>query len=152
MENAMNTKALLVASLIGGLVSTFLSNVPIINLVNCLLCLGFWVGPLLAVWLYKRQAGAVSMGQAIGVGVVAGIWAGLFGFALSLVGLAGAQALAHSYSRFLPSDSSIDLGGAVTKMIINFLGIGFNIFFGLIGGLLGGAFFKPRAAPPAPSA
>jgi hypothetical protein len=152
MENAMNTKALLLASLAGGLASTFLSNVPIINFVNCLLCAGFWAGPLLAVWLYKRQEGTVTMGQAIGIGTLAGVWAGLFGFTLSLVGLAGVQALAQSYSRFLPSDSSIDLGGAVTKIIFNVIGIGFNILFGLIGGLLGGAIFKPKAAPPAPNA
>lgn len=32
----MNTKNLLIASLIGGLISILLSNVPILNFVNCL--------------------------------------------------------------------------------------------------------------------
>ena len=33
----MNTKNLIIASLIGGLISIILSNVPVLNLVNCLL-------------------------------------------------------------------------------------------------------------------
>lgn len=43
----MNTKNLLLAGLIGGLISTALSNIPIINFVNCLLCAGFWGEPCL---------------------------------------------------------------------------------------------------------
>ena len=75
----MNTKNLIIASLIGGLISIILSNVPIINLVNCLLCAGFWLGPLFAVWFYKRQTGTVTLGQGAAIGALAGVWAGVFG-------------------------------------------------------------------------
>ena len=42
----MNIVSLLIASLIGAVVTTALSNVPYLNLVNCLLCAGFWVGAI----------------------------------------------------------------------------------------------------------
>jgi hypothetical protein len=141
----VNTKNLLIASLLGGLASTILSNVPLLNFVNCLLCAGFWAGPLLAVWLYKRQTGQISFGQAVAVGTVAGIWAGVFGLILSLVGMAGAQALFNSYARYLPPDANLqaDLPGP-GSIIFNLIGVVFNIAFGAIGGLIGGAIFKTK--------
>jgi hypothetical protein len=148
----MNTRDLLVASLVGGITSTFLSNVPIVNLVNCLLCAGFWAGPLLAVWLYKRQAGSVTLGQGVLVGLVAGVWAGVFGFALSLVGLAGAAALMRSYANYIPSDSGVDIGRMGASVLLNIVGVGVNIAFGVIGGLLGGAIFRSKTATAAPHA
>ena len=143
----MNSKNLLTASLVGGLVSTILSNVPIINLVNCLLCAGFWAGPLLAVWMYKRQGGALSLAQGIGIGALAGVWAGLFGFLLSFVGLAGAGALMQSYAKFLPPDAGVQeplVGPA--SILFNLIGVGVNIMFGAIGGLIGGAMFRSKPA------
>jgi len=146
----VNTRNLLVASLVGGVVSTILSNVPIVNFVNCLLCAGFWVGPLLAVWLYKRQTGAVTLGQGVGVGVLAGVWAGVFGFALSLVGLAGAAALMKSYAAYLPPEAGMgEVPTGPASVLIDLVGVGVNIVFGAIGGLLGGAIFKSKPSEPA---
>jgi hypothetical protein len=148
----MNTKQLLITSLVGGVVSTLLSNIPVINLINCLLCAGFWIGPLLAVWMYRRQVGSLTLGQGVLIGTLAGVWAGVFGFALSLFGLAGAAALMRTYSQFLPQDSGIDLGGAAFSVLLNLFGVGFNVLFGAIGGLLGGAIFRTPATPAAPAA
>jgi len=36
----MNNRALLLAGVVGGLVMVVLSNVPVLNLINCLLCAG----------------------------------------------------------------------------------------------------------------
>jgi hypothetical protein len=77
----VNTRNLLLASLIGGAVSLILTNVPVINLVNCLLCAGFWAGPLFAVWIYKRQTGSVTLGQGVAIGALAGVWSGVIGLA-----------------------------------------------------------------------
>lgn len=142
----MNSRNLLIASLVGGIASTILSNVPILNFVNCLLCLGFWGGPLLAVWLYKRQAGSMTIGQGVAVGLAAGAWAGVFGFGLSRIGLAGAEALVRSYAPYLPPGSGIEgfqRGGS--SLLFDLVGVGFNILFGAIGGLLGGAIFKSKS-------
>ena len=145
----MNTKNLLIASLVGGVVSTVLSNVPVLNLVNCLLCAGFWAGPLLAVWIYRRQSGTMTLGQAVAIGTVAGVWAGLFGFVLSFAGQAGTEALLQSYSQFIPADAGFDLPTAgALSVLANLVGVGFNVFFGAIGGLVGGAIFKTSSAAP----
>ncbi len=149
----MNARNLLIASLVGGLASTILSNVPVLNLVNCLVCIGFWGGPLLAVWLYKRQEGTLTLGQGVAAGVVAGFWAGVFGFILSLVGLAGAAALMKSYAPYLPPGSGIEsLQRGPASLLFDLVGVGFNILFGAIGGLIGGAIFKSKPSEPAPIA
>jgi len=142
----MNTKNLIIYSLIGGLVSTALSNIPIINFINCLLCAGFWAGPLLAVFLYKRQTGTVTLGQSVVIGLIAGVWAGLFGFILSLVGFAGGEALMRSYQQYLPADAELPVppeGGL--SILINLAGVAVNILFGGIGGLVGGAIFRTKS-------
>jgi hypothetical protein len=146
----MNTKNLLIAGLLGGLISTALSNIPIINFVNCLLCAGFWAGALFAVWFYKRQTGSVTLGQGVVIGLVAGAFAGVFGFILSLVGLAGAQALMQSYAKYLPKDANIETPPpGIASVLFNLIGVVVNIIFGAIGGLVGGLIFKPKTPPPA---
>jgi hypothetical protein len=141
----MDIKNMLLASIIGGLISTFLSNVPIINFINCLFCAGFWIGPILAVWFYRKQTGTLTFSQALGIGAITGVWAGGFGLILSLVGLAGAEALMKSYTQFIPSDANT---GGVTNPSVSFLltmvGVGINILFGAIGGLVAGLFFRSR--------
>lgn len=145
----MNTRNLLIASLVGGVASTILSNVPVLDLVNCLLCAGFWGGPLLAVWLYKRQTGTVSLGQAVAIGTLAGIWAGVFGFALSLVGLAGVAALMKSYAAYLPPEAGVgSVPSGPASVLVNLVGVGVNIAFGAIGGLIGGGIFKTKPTEP----
>ena len=145
----MNTKNLLLASLIGAVVTTFFANVPVLNLVNCLVCLPFWGGPLLAAWFYKRQTGTMSMGQGIGVGTLAGLFAGLLGGLLSLIGMAGAAGLEsqlNQLNQYLPANSippQLFTGGAA--LAFTMMGVLTNIIFGLIGGLIGGAVWQDKA-------
>jgi hypothetical protein len=134
----MNTKHLLTASIVGGLTSLVLANAPYISLVNLLLCAGFWIGPLVAAWLYRRLEGTLTLNQALVAGLLAGIWHGLFGLLLSPLGLAGAGSLLKE----LP-----DLGTAVTGtsgLLFNLVGVAVDIVFGLIGGLIGGVIFGVR--------
>jgi hypothetical protein len=149
----MNTRYLLIASLIGGAVSLILTNVPVINLVNCLLCAGFWVGPLFATWIYKRQAGSLTLGQGVAIGALAGVWSGIVGLLLSLVNLSGIQAVIESYALLVPE--GIPLGeplGAVESAALNIGGVVFEIAIGAIGGLIGGAIFRTKSAAPPPAA
>ena len=78
----MNTKHLLITSLTGGLISTVLVNTPFLNWINLLICAGFWIGPIAAVWLYRRQEGTLTLSQAMLIGMLAGLWHGLFGVLL----------------------------------------------------------------------
>jgi hypothetical protein len=140
----MNTKHLLTASLIGGLLSIVLANTPYLNLINVLLCAGFWIGPIAAVGIYRRQAGAVTLAQAVLIGILAGAWHALFGLLLSPIGLAGAGGILKDVQPLLSADDQGDALKALTGVngvLLNLVGSLFDIVFGFLGGLVGGAIF-----------
>ena len=70
----LNNRSLLIAALVGALVMVVLSNVPILNLINCVLCAGIWLGGMAAVWFYRRQTTMpITTGQGAMIGLVAGV-------------------------------------------------------------------------------
>jgi hypothetical protein len=143
----LNIASLLLASLTGAVVTTSLSNGPYLNLINCLWCAGFWVGAILATWIYKRQTGLLTLRQGIAVGALTGLIAWAFGFLLSLFDLAGMVGLVKSYALALAGDTNPDMSSgfeAWKVTLVNILGIFPNILFGAIGGLVGGAIFQSR--------
>jgi hypothetical protein len=142
----MNTKSFWIASLGGAALSLLVSNLPIIGFVNCLLCSGFWGSAIFAVWLYHRLGNAVSIRQGVTIGLLSGLIAGILGFALSFVGLAGAQGFLNSAQQILPPDATkgmedIPAWGAT---IFNFLGVLFEVGFGALGGWIGAVIFDPN--------
>ena len=145
----MNTKSLLTASLVGGLVSLVLVNTPFVNLINLLICAGFWVGPIIAVWLYRRLNGEVMLREALIIGLLAGAWHALFGLLLSPLGLAGAGGVLQDLRPFM---SAQDLPGVETALtgvggiVFNLFGMLIDLAFGFVGGLIGGAMFVARRA------
>lgn len=145
----MNTKHLLIASLTGGLVSTMLVNIPFVNWINLLICAGFWIGPIVAVWLFRRQDGAVTVSQAMLIGMLAGVWHGLLGVLLSPLGLAGAGGVLNGLRQVVPAQDLPDLIPALTGLgglFFNLVGILIDVAFGFIGGLIGGTIFGVRRA------
>ena len=145
----MNTKNLLLAALVGGLATEVLTNVPILNLLTCVVCVSFWIGPLLSVWLYRRLEGQVTLNQGMGIGTLAGVIAGVIGFILSFFNMAGVGDLAE-VMRSMPGVQEQDLQqmemlfSGPMLIIFNLIGVGFTIFFGFVGGLIGGAIFRQR--------
>jgi hypothetical protein len=145
----MNTKHLLAASLTGGLISILLVNTSYVDLINILICAGFWIGPLVAVWLYRRLDGTVTVGQAVVIGMLAGAWHGLFGLVLSPLGLAGAGSLLNEVQPFVSAQDWPELETTLTGvggMLFNLAGVAVDIAFGFLGGLIGGAILRPRRA------
>ena len=145
----MNAKYVLAASLAGGLISTVLVNTPYVSLINLLVCAGFWIGPIMAVWLYRRLGAAPTLGQALVIGMLAGAWHGLFGLALSTVGLAGAGSLLNEVRPLVPAEDWPDLESALTGaggLLFNLAGVAIDVAFGFIGGLIGGVLFRGRLA------
>ena len=143
----MNTKNLIYASLIGAAVSLLVNNIPFINFINCLLCVGFWGSALLAVYIYKRMTGEVTLSQAIWVGVLTGVFAGVFGYLLSFAGVTGLSGILNNYRAILPPEwiGDVDMNlGTLELAIFNIGGIFVDIFFGAIGGLIGGLIFRPK--------
>jgi len=143
----MNTRHLLAASLAGGLISAVLVNTPFVSLINLLVCAGFWIGPIVAVWVYLRLAGKPTMGQAILIGVLAGGWHGLVGLVLSTLGMAGAGSLLNELRPLVPAADWPDVETALTGVggfLFNLAGVAIDVVFGLVGGLIGGAIFGTR--------
>ena len=144
----MNTKNLWIAASVGAATSLLATNLPFVGLVNCLLCAGFWGSAILAVWLYRRLNGSLSVREALKVGALSGLIAGVVGFLLSFVGLAGVQAMMKGLGQFIPPE---DLKGiqeipAWAGWLINLLGVVVEVGFGALGGWIGGAFFRTDRA------
>jgi hypothetical protein len=145
----MNTKNLWIASLSGAVLTTLVSNLPFIGFVNCLLCGGFWGSAIFAVWLYRRLSGSLTVHQAVNVGALTGLLAGLLGFSLSFAGLAGAQGFLAGARQFLPADATQGMNDlpAWGALVFNLVGVLFNIGFGTLGGWIGGMIFNPKIKP-----
>jgi len=136
----MNGKNLLIASLVGAVASLLAVNVPFVNLINCLLCIGFWGSAVLAVWIYTRLTGPVTLKDAVIIGLATGLATGILGLALSFIGLAGGAAIANSIQTLAP-DAEIDIPEG-SGLIFNLAGVLVDIVFGAVGGLIGGLLFR----------
>ena len=68
-----------------------LSNLPLLSLGNCLLCLWVWGGGILAAWLYKRLQGTVTVSDGGWLGVLAGLLGGLASALWTYAGASGAH-------------------------------------------------------------
>lgn len=145
----MNTRNMWIACLSGAALTTLVSNLPIVGLVNCLLCAGFWGSAIFAVWLYRRLSGTPAVRQAVGIGALTGLLAGLLGFLLSFAGLAGAQGFLTTYGRLMSPDALKGMEDipAWGGLVFNLFGVLFNVGFGALGGLIGGAIFNRSVKP-----
>ena len=145
----MNTKNMWIAVLSGAVLTTLVSNVPFVDMVNILCFAGFWGGAIFAVWLYRRLSGDLTTRQSTRIGLLTGLFAGILGFALSFLGVAGLQGLMNELGEIAPSEGeSIPLWGAI---IFNLFGVIFNIVFGMVGGWIGGTIFRTDRVPQNPS-
>lgn len=143
----MNTKNILITGLVGAVITLALTNIPYVSLVNCVVCAGFWLGPLFSVWLYKRMTGTISNKEGIWIGVTAGAIAGVIGFVLSFVGAAGASGIINQVNLLLPQQDQVDmtgLGDEVVGWIFTLVGVIFDIIVGALAGFIGAAIFKNK--------
>ncbi len=149
----MNIKNLIISSLIGGIVIAALANIPVIQLINCLLCTGYWIGSILAVWLYKRFQGSLTLGQGVAIGALAGVWSGLINFILGLISAAGIATIISAVDQVIPAETLDLQGNFIGQMaiLVNVFLVFFNIFLGTIGGLVGGAIFQTKPEESMPS-
>jgi hypothetical protein len=142
----MNAKNLWTAAVCGAVLTTLVSNLPVIDLVNFVCFFGFWGSAILTVWLYRRLNGSLTLGEAVRLGALTGLLAGLMGFALSFFGLAGFQGTANELRQYLSAEDMQELDNlpALGILAFNLVGVMFNIIFGTVGGWLGGLILRPR--------
>jgi hypothetical protein len=139
----MNNRAMLISGLVGALVMVVLSNVPLLNLINCLLCAGIWLGGMAAVWFYRRQTGmTVTTGQGALLGVVAGVIGAVGSSIISAV--FGADAFEAAMEADPTGQVAGMLGGLVGGGISFLINIIVYPLFGAIGGLILAALTQPK--------
>lgn len=146
----MSGRSLILASLIGGVAIAILSNVPVVNLANCLLCLWVWLGAIFAVWLYRRFAGGVGSGEGAVVGALAGFIAGLLGGLIQLATAAAMQDSFQALFQLLPPDlrqsyilSPLDFSGL--SILMSCVSLFLYTGIGVLAGLIGAAIFRTPA-------
>lgn len=106
----MNTRSFVLSALIGGGVIGLLGNLPVLNLINCLLCIWVWVGGALAVFLYRRfQQGRLGLtpAQGAGLGAVAGLIGALFGALVYALTSSLSTPLFNSIARFFEVEGDL---------------------------------------------
>jgi hypothetical protein len=86
----------------------------------------------------------MAVNQAVYVGLLAGFLAGIFGFLLSLIGMAGAAGLANQLNQYLPQNETPNLLTGSTALMFALMGWITNIVFGLVGGMIGGAIWQDK--------
>ena len=143
----MNNRALLLAGVVGGLVMVVLSSVPVLNLINCLLCAGIWLGGMAAVWFYRRQTGQLlTAGQGAIIGVVAGIIGAVVGAIVSSV--FGADAMQAVMDADPTGQTRSVLGGFVGGAGSFLLSLVINIILYPLFGAIGGAIYAALMGRP----
>lgn len=164
----------LMPALYGGIIIGLLSGIPFVSLINCLCCAGILIGGFLAVFFYKKDlppdAPPLTNNDALALGALAGLFGALFSSIISSVFLltVGNVAAGMMYDFFIwgydkagildkmppealdemregMSDSGIKISTIAWSFVVTPL-------FGLLGGLIGYAVFKPKVEeqPPAP--
>jgi len=145
----VNNRQMWTAALVGALVMVVLSNVPLLNLINCLLCAGVWLGGMAAVWFYRRQTGLmVTGGQGALIGLMAGLIGAVIGSIISTV--LGANAFQSAIEADPTGQAASLLGGFVggtATFLVSFL---INIILYPLFGAVGGAVYAALTnRPPA---
>ncbi len=155
----MNSRSLWPSVLIAGAAMGLLGNLPLLNFVNCILCIWAWLGGALAVVLYRRyQKGqaAATTGQAAGLGAIAGVVGALIGFVVYFATASISAPLMDAVARALNVQSDLQLGtqnpGSALGGALFFMAVDLVLYplFGALGGLVTATIInKPAAGQPA---
>jgi hypothetical protein len=152
----LNTRSLLISGGIAGVAMGLLSNIPLVNCLNCLLLAWVWGGGIGAVWLYRRseKQAAVTNTQGLVLGAAAGIAGAIIGGIAAVI----LGSLNAAFWAFLGNLAGSGIGDTVRGFIVSsgfqILDIIRNIFIygiiGGIGGLIATALIWKTPTPPLP--
>jgi len=154
----MNTRALLLSGLIAGALMALFSELPILSIANCCLCLWIWAGGIFAVFLYRRfdnTVGPTTLTQGVLVGLVAGLISAVIGTLLAVIlgpiswqfinqiitAIQGTGTDLGPFTDLLEARSGFSLFELFTNLV-------FYAFFGVVGGMLGTLIFKGGQSAP----
>jgi hypothetical protein len=157
----------LMPALYGGIIIGLISGIPFLSFVNCLCCAGVLFGGVMAVFFYKKdltpQMPPLSNSDALALGALAGLFGALFSNILSAVflytignvaGEATYKAVIGLYDSMglleqMPPEALEQMEQGMMEGTLSAVSVisSFIIYplFGLLGGLIGYALFKPKA-------
>ena len=156
----MNSRSFVLSALIAGIVMGVLANLPVLNFLNCILCLWIWVGGILGVFLYRRfQHGesGLTPGQGAGLGALAGLIAVFVGVvvyaATSFISMPMMAAMARYFQiegdlPFQQAGPWAMISSAIFFMLVNLVA---DPLFGAISGFIGASLLRkePQVPPEA---
>lgn len=146
----MNTRPLLISAAITGTLAALLSEVPLVNMVNCLFCGWLWIQGVAVVFLYRSLTGEyVDYRRGMILGAVGGLFGAAVSIFLSLITgmnstpippdqLAQIEEQFGDAADFLTSPAF----GVTAAIILNLV---FFPLFGTVGGFIGSLIMKQRA-------
>lgn len=155
-----------IPALYGGLIIGFISAVPILQFVNCLCCAGVLFGGFLAVFFYKSNftpdTPPYASGDCLAVGALAGVVGAVISTLLSLVFVAMFGDVAREFVMKMLENPNLQIPeevleqirtaleeapmGAASVVIDLISSLILYPIFGLLGGLIGYAVWKPAPA------
>jgi hypothetical protein len=150
----MNTRSFWLSVLIAGAVIGLLGSLPLLNLINCALCVFVWLGGALAVYLYRRYEHGVlslSTGRAAGLGAVAGLIGAVVGAVVYLATSAISVPIFNALLRFLQVQGPLPfrntIGGVLGPTFLFFcLDLVLYPLFGALGAMVAAMIVKKPAA------
>ncbi len=153
----MNARSMWLSALIAGAAMGLLGNLPLINFVNCILCLWVWLGGGLAVVLYRRFQGGQpvgTQGQAAALGAITGVIGALIGAVVYYATASLSEPLMTSVMQALDIQGGLSLGtqnpasapgGALVFLLVDII---LYPIFGALGGLVTWNILKGRSSQP----
>jgi len=152
--------------LYGGVITGLTIGLPVLDLLNCFCCGGVLLGGLLSVFFYTRdlspEAPAMKSADALQLGALSGVFGALTGTVLQTGIVAGfgdvareilgsmltdtrileslPNEVARAIEEMLAHEQSLSLPGVMGLLVIWMI---VGPLFGLLGGLIGFAIFRP---------
>ncbi len=150
----MDTRSFLFSTLIAGVAIGLFGNLPVLNLINCALCIWVWLGGILAVFLYRwfqKGKPGPSVAQGAGLGALSGLIGALVGAVVFAVTSPLSVPLFNNLARTLGVEGDLPfraggfgeiIGAAFIFLIIDAV---LYPIFGALGGVIAASFTKePR--------
>ncbi len=160
----MQKPAKFVPALYGGIIMGVISAVPFLNFINCLCCAGILFGGFMAVFFYKNNftpdTPPFSTGDCLAVGALAGLIGAVVATALDQVFMMLFGNILRDFIFHLLDSMNLDIPqealdeirrrieetptGIVSIFVDLVFGLILYTIFGLLGGLIGYAVWKPN--------
>jgi hypothetical protein len=146
----MNTRSFIFSMLIGGGIIGVLANLPVLNIINCFLCIWVWLGGALAVIFYRqfqRSDPYLSPGQGAGLGALSGLFGAFVGIFVNALTSFISYPMFNSIMHYLKIEGDYPfregLPAMITSTFFFFIldAIGYPIF-GALSGFITASLYK----------